>query len=156
MKHFNKLIKDIVDIFNFKTISIYEGEDEKTMSKILSSSNYNIKIIPNLDYFISDMKENLILISLKSEKNDDSLYNSLGSLILNRNENILITNISVNSDYIESRLHKVLMSLGFKLYSKIKNHDYYFFFYTYNISTYKNKPDWLNSDNWANPELWEK
>lgn len=28
--------------------------------------------------------------------------------------------------------------------------------YTYDIATYKNTPKWLNSDDWANPELWNK
>lgn len=28
--------------------------------------------------------------------------------------------------------------------------------FKYNINDYKKTPDWLNSDNWANPEMWEK
>ena len=28
--------------------------------------------------------------------------------------------------------------------------------FKYNISDYKKTPDWLNSDNWANPNMWEK
>ena len=28
--------------------------------------------------------------------------------------------------------------------------------FKYNIKDYKKTPDWLNSDNWANPEMWEK
>ena len=28
--------------------------------------------------------------------------------------------------------------------------------FIYDITKYKENPDWLNSDNWANPELWEK
>jgi len=28
--------------------------------------------------------------------------------------------------------------------------------FKYNISDYKKTPDWLNSDNWANPQMWGK
>jgi len=28
--------------------------------------------------------------------------------------------------------------------------------FKYNINDYKKTPDWLNADNWANPELWGK
>ena len=28
--------------------------------------------------------------------------------------------------------------------------------FVYDISDYKDNPDWLNNKNWANPELWEK
>ena len=28
--------------------------------------------------------------------------------------------------------------------------------FKYNINDYKKTPDWLNSDNWANPEMWDK
>jgi len=30
------------------------------------------------------------------------------------------------------------------------------YLYQYNIDTYKKTPDWFNSKNWANPELWDK
>ena len=28
--------------------------------------------------------------------------------------------------------------------------------FIYDISEYKDNPDWLNSENWANPDLWDK
>jgi hypothetical protein len=28
--------------------------------------------------------------------------------------------------------------------------------FTYHIDDYKKTPDWLNADNWANPEMWGK
>ena len=48
------------------------------------------------------------------------------------------------------------MSLGFQARRQIQQNNIFFVFYIYNISSYKKSPDWLNSDNWANPELWEK
>ena len=48
------------------------------------------------------------------------------------------------------------MSLCFNAILKLKENDLFYIFYAYNISNYKMTPDWLNSENWANPELWEK
>ena len=42
------------------------------------------------------------------------------------------------------------------LIAKSKDSNSFLCIYAYNISKYKILPDWLNSDNWANPKLWEK
>ena len=62
----------------------------------------------------------------------------------------------LNENYLDSKLHKTVMSLGFQARRQIQQNNIFFVFYIYNISSYKKSPDWLNSDNWANPELWEK
>ena len=80
----------------------------------------------------------------------------LGQLILRLNKNIILINKLNFSEYLDNYVHKVLMSLGFKLYNQVNQENVYFFLYIYNINNYKNVPDWLNSENWANPELWEK
>ena len=43
---------------------------------------------------------------------------------------------------------------GYKYYGPSSNNKVQIFIY--DISEYKDNPDWLNSKNWANPELWEK
>ena len=43
---------------------------------------------------------------------------------------------------------------GYKYYGPSSNSKVQVFIY--DISEYKDSPDWLNSKNWANPELWEK
>ena len=43
---------------------------------------------------------------------------------------------------------------GYKYYGLSSNSKVQVFIY--DISEYKDNPDWLNSKNWANPELWEK
>ena len=53
-------------------------------------------------------------------------------------------------------LIKELISLGYNLIAKNKDSNSFLCIYAYNISKYKILPDWLNSDNWANPKLWEK
>ena len=69
---------------------------------------------------------------------------------------VLISNRVLNENYLDSKLHKTVMSLGFQARRQIQQNNIFFVFYIYNISSYKKSPDWLNSDNWANPELWEK
>ena len=44
------------------------------------------------------------------------------------------------------------MDINILVLSEMKKVDVFI----YDISEYKNNPDWLNNKNWANPELWEK
>ena len=48
----------------------------------------------------------------------------------------------------------IMISHGYKYFGNTANDKAVIFIY--DISKYKENPDWLNSDNWANPELWEK
>ena len=43
---------------------------------------------------------------------------------------------------------------GYKYFGLSSNRKVHVFIY--DISDYKDNPDWLNNKNWANPELWEK
>ena len=43
---------------------------------------------------------------------------------------------------------------GYKYFGPSSNRKVQIFIY--DISDYKDNPDWLNNKNWANPELWEK
>lgn len=47
-----------------------------------------------------------------------------------------------------------LFSYGYKYYGP--SDDNLVQVFIYEISSYKDNPDWLNNKNWANPELWEK
>jgi len=40
--------------------------------------------------------------------------------------------------------------------SSYQQNDIEYGLFKYNISDYKKTPDWLNSDNWANPQMWGK
>ena len=48
----------------------------------------------------------------------------------------------------------MLFSYGYKYFGLSDNEKAQVFIY--DISDYKDEPDWLNNKNWANPELWEK
>jgi hypothetical protein len=47
-----------------------------------------------------------------------------------------------------------MISHGYRYFGNTTNDKAVIFIY--DISKYKENPDWLNSNNWANPELWEK
>ena len=54
----------------------------------------------------------------------------------------------------ETECKDIMISHGYKYFGNTANDKAVIFIY--DISKYKENPDWLNSDNWANPELWEK
>lgn len=50
-----------------------------------------------------------------------------------------------------------LLALGMVLVNSYENEDNRrIHLYKYDIATYKQTPGWLNPDDWANPELWNK
>ncbi|MDN5849435.1 MAG: UDP-N-acetyl glucosamine 2-epimerase [Nitrococcus sp.] len=50
-----------------------------------------------------------------------------------------------------------LVRLGFTPYgTAVDEAGEQLFLYQFDIATYKTTPDWLSSNNWANPELWDK
>ena len=75
------------------------------------------------------------------------------SPILGNPEMLSVTN---DDDFKNNatKYKKLLVSYGYK-YHEIDDNDKMNLF-IYDISEYKDNPDWLNSDNWANPDLWDK
>ena len=49
-----------------------------------------------------------------------------------------------------------LLALGLRKVSSYPNSNNELALFKYSISNYKNVPDWLNADNWANPKMWGK
>ena len=54
----------------------------------------------------------------------------------------------------ETECKNIFISHGYKYQGKTSSDKISIFIY--DIAEYKDKPDWLNNENWANPELWEK
>ena len=81
---------------------------------------------------------------------DGSIFKSIVGL-----NNILVL-IVFDSFFIqnETECKDTMISHGYRYFGNTTNDKAIIFIY--DISKYKEKPDWLNSDNWANPELWEK
>ena len=81
---------------------------------------------------------------------DGSIFKSIVGL-----NNILVL-IVFDSFFIqhETECKDTMISHGYRYFGNTTNDKAVIFIY--DISKYKENPDWLNSDNWANPELWEK
>ena len=49
-----------------------------------------------------------------------------------------------------------LLALGLRRVSQYQINDAPYGLFKFSLNDYKSTPDWLNADNWANPELWGK
>tara|TARA_B100000965_G_C19574814_1_gene750830 strand:- start:945 stop:1427 length:483 start_codon:yes stop_codon:yes gene_type:complete len=156
----NKLSQNITNALNmhsYKNLLLYEDNKDKHIAEVFNNLNIVYRTINNIDKTEDFKKNSLLVISIdESLKKISDIDKKLGQLILILNKNIILINKLNFSEYLDNYVHKVLMSLGFKLYNQVNKENVYFFLYIYNINNYKNVPDWLNSENWANPELWEK
>jgi len=63
--------------------------------------------------------------------------------------------IAVNLNNSEWSMHDFL-AIGLAKFTEHKSDGENSILYQYNIDTYKKTPDWFNSENWANPEMWGK
>ena len=97
---------------------------------------------------------NMLILSIK-DSDIVNCYNKLGKLLLTFEKGVIIVRKITTQDYLTDS-HNKIMSLGFIMFSKVNKDNLFYFVYVYNISNYKKTPDWLNNENWANPELWEK
>lgn len=139
-----------------KEIILYEHVSNY-ISTLLDSLGVKYKTLHDIDKSIDIEKDNILILSIDQITKDyNNIYKIIGSIILKHSNNIIVINKIKDLDYLDNQMHKLLMSLGFKLGSQTNHDNIFFLFYTYNIDNYKNKPDWLNNENWANPELWEK
>ncbi|MEM7208488.1 MAG: DUF6231 family protein [Pseudomonadota bacterium] len=49
-----------------------------------------------------------------------------------------------------------MLALGFKRVSNHGHHEQQAVIFDFSLHNYKATPRWLNKDNWANPEMWDK
>ena len=49
-----------------------------------------------------------------------------------------------------------LLGLGLSVVNQYEYEQGLMVLYKYDIATYKKTPEWLNADNWANPQFWDK
>lgn len=99
-------------------------------------------------YFSGDC---LVIIIIDSNMIlDESIFKEIVGL-----NNILMLTI-YDDDFIhnEIKCKDIMIAYGYKYFGNTSDDKAVVFIY--DISKYKENPDWLNSDNWANPELWEK
>ena len=91
----------------------------------------------------------VIIADLDSLANSDIFKKNYG---LN---NIMLLIINDDKFEINNTMYmNMFFGYGYKYFGPSNNDRVQVFIY--DISDYKDNPDWLNNKNWANPELWEK
>ena len=141
-------IKKYID--SKENINIYNLENDKEII-----TTYNLEkftIFNNLEEIKSNpfSEKELFIFIMEPNKLKKVFFNKIGGL---NNTLLFITN---NNDFKNNATdyNKLLISYGYK-YQKINGNNKIKVF-IYDISEYKDNPDWLNNKNWANPDLWEK
>ena len=138
-------------ISNKKNVRVLKLVDEGDFLKELDSCTY--ESIDSLDNYnknvFSDDELVVIITDLDSLTDSDFFKKNFGL------QNIMM--LVTNDDKFKNNNTKYLnmfFGYGYKYYGPSSNSKVQVFIY--DISEYKDNPDWLNSKNWANPELWEK
>ena len=134
-----------------KNVRVLKLVDDGDFLKELDSFTY--KSIDSLDDYkknvFSDDELIVVITDLESLVASDFFKKNFGL----QNIMLLIT----NDDKFKKNNTKYLnmfFGYGYKYYGPSNNRKVQVFIY--DISDYKDNPDWLNNKNWANPELWEK
>jgi hypothetical protein len=99
---------------------------------------------------IFSAKDLIIFIINSNQIKDKSVFK-----IASKHNNVVV--YVTNDSYMqnnETQCKNIFISYGYKCHGKTADDKVSIFIY--DIAEYKDNPDWLNSDNWANPELWEK
>ena len=146
----NKFIKNIQNNINYKKLYIFNDiENQSLKCPILKLEEIKNKIN------IIQQEDLIVIIISDNVKDYDMYFEEFSKLTLMCSENTFVINYGEESIF-DSELYKELISLGYNLIAKNEDNNTFLYIYAYNISRYKILPDWLNSDNWANPKLWEK
>ncbi len=151
----NKLNLIIRSLKFSKIIYISEKYNEYIFNPI-SSSFGSIEIIEHINQlkdFIN--KEDLIILEINELQFNQEILLDIAKLRTYHQTNLIVL-IGYSSDLRPNKFHEALMSYGFKNLFSEKLQNIFYDLYEYNIIDYKIKPEWLNSDYWANPELWKK
>ena len=116
----------------------------------------NLIDYPNSDKYdkstenIFSDKDLVIFIIDSHEVQNETIFK-----VTNKLNNVLV--YIINDTYMENnetQSKNIFFSYGYKYQGKCNDDKVSVFIY--DITEYKDNPDWLNNKNWANPELWEK
>ena len=134
-----------------KNISVCNLLDDDSVLDFLDLNDY-VKINSLNDCkksFFSD--EELLIVLLKSLHLDsDIIFRNTCSY---NNVILLVDNQTISQENLV-KYKNFLLAYGYKYFGVVNDERFQAFIY--DIAEYKDKPEWLNNKNWANPELWEK
>jgi len=144
----------ILENLEYKKIFIFSNMSNDLLKSLdIRQPFTKIDSISEIEQSIDD--DSMLLMILDEEAFKLEQINTLATIKTFHQDKLIIIN-----RYIKEKkkvdFHNTLMSFGFKLLFRDEFQKIFYDIYEYNIIDYKNKPEWLNSDYWANPELWEK
>ncbi len=122
--------KDIIPYYNLESYPVHDS----------------IEIIDNNPF----LENQLFIFIIDSSQLIKIFFNKIK--IFNNTLLFIINNDDFKENSVEYK--KLLISYGYKYHEMDDNNEIIVFIY--DISEYKDNPDWLNSENWANPDLWDK
>ena len=146
----------IVENLNFSKIISISEEYDKSILNSLPNDVYAIDIMNHVDQ-IKDQtnNDNLVILEIDERQYNQDMLLKIAKLRTYHQTNLIILIEHLGALRI-NLFHETLMSYGFKHLFREKLENILYDLYEYNIIDYKIKPEWLNSDYWANPELWKK
>ena len=144
----------ILENLEYKKIFIFSNIANDLLKSLdIRQPFTRIDSISKIEQSIDD--DSMLLMILDEEAFKLEQINTLATIKTFHQDKLIIINRYIKEKK-KVNFHNTLMSFGFKLLFTDEFQKIFYDIYEYNIIDYKNKPEWLNSDYWANPELWEK
>ena len=144
----------ILENLEYKKIFIFSNIANDLLKSLdIRQPFTRIDSISKIEQSIDD--DSMLLMILDEEAFKLEQMNTLATIKTFHQDKFIIIN-RYKKEKKKVDFHNTLMSFGFKLLFTDEFQKIFYDIYEYNIIDYKNKPEWLNSDYWANPELWEK
>ena len=153
---FSNKLKLIVNNLKFsKIIYVSERYNDHILDTLTKNFDFieTKKNINDLRDF--DRKDDLIILEIDELQFSQNMLFDIAKLRTYHQTNLMIL-VKHQNNLQSNQFHESLMSYGFKNLFGDKVQNIFYDLYEYNIIDYKIKPEWLNSDYWANPELWKK
>ena len=151
----NKLTLVIKNLKFSKIIYISEKNDNDIVNSLLKNFT-SVEIKQYINQIKKSVnKENLIILEIDELQFNSEMLLDIANLRTYHQTNLIIL-VRHRNKVEPNQFHETLMSYGFKNLFGEKSQNIFYDLYEYNIIDYKIKPEWLNSDYWANPELWKK
>ena len=151
----NKLNLIVKNLKFSKIIYVSEKYNDHILNSL--TNNFDLletkKRIEDIRDFVR--KEDLVILEIDELQFSQDILLDIARLRTYHQANLIIL-VKHQSNLQPNQFHETLMSYGFKNLFGEKLQNIFYDLYEYNIIDYKIKPEWLNSDYWANPELWKK
>ena len=151
----NKLNLIVKNLKFKKIIYISEKYDDYLVNSLLNEFN-SVEIKEHIIQIKDSLnREDLVILEVDERRFNSEMLLDIANLRTYHQTNLIVL-VKGNKKIESNQFHDVLMSYGFKNLFGEKLQNIFYDLYEYNIIDYKTKPEWLNSDYWANPELWKK